>query len=76
MPVAVQIDDDAYAIAMVFAEQAHCSVATAVSRLVVKSAFQTGKAEAAKPNSAVRFPLVKGTRAITAEQIAQLEDGS
>lgn len=74
MPVAVQIDDDAYAIAKAFAEEAHCSVAIAVSRLVVKSRFLTGNPDSTKPNSDVRFPLVKGTREITADQVARLQD--
>ncbi|MES2707297.1 MAG: hypothetical protein V4726_11915 [Verrucomicrobiota bacterium] len=76
MSIAVQIDDNAYAIAKAFAEQAHCSVAVAVSRLVVESGFRPVKSETIMTNSAARFPLVKGIRVITAEQVAQLEDKS
>ena len=74
MPIAVQIDDDAYAIAKAFAEESHCSVAIAVSTLVVKSGFKARTAGATYPATTLRFPLVRGIRKIDAEDVAQLED--
>ena len=76
MPVPIQIDDDAYAIAQAFAEQAHCSVASAVSRLVLKSDFAGATPDGPTTDSVVRFPLVRGARTITSEAVARLGDES
>ena len=73
MPTAIQIDDQAYAIAKAFAEQTHCSIASAVSSLVVKSGFSGGRKERADGDAAIRFPLVRGARTITSEDVARLE---
>ena len=74
MPPAIQLDDEAYALAKAFAEEAHCSIASAVSRLVVKSGFRVARKQNSEVNSIVKFPLVHGARPITAEDVARLED--
>lgn len=74
MPLAIQLDDEAYAVAKAFAEQTHCSLGSAVSRLVLISGFGGGGKERTGGNGTIRFPLVHGVRPITAEDVAGLED--
>lgn len=76
MPFPIQLDDEAYASAKAFAEQTHCTIANAASRLVVKSGFSGGKKERTTVDPAIRFPLVHGAHPITAEDVARLEDAS
>ncbi len=72
MPPAIQLDDRAYAIAKEYAEQARCSLASAVNTLVVKSGGdvvpQFGN------DASIRFPLVHGTRPITNDDVARLDE--
>ena len=74
MPFTIQIDDQAYAVAKAFAEQAHCSIASAVSSLVVKSGASAAKTSPPPNDATIRFPLAHGARAITPEMVARLED--
>lgn len=77
MSPAIQLEDDAYAIAAAYAQNEHCSISTAVSKLVVKSGLGFNKkGTAATKGDDVRFPLVRGARTITSGDVACLEDES
>ena len=75
MNTALLLEDDAYAIAKAYADAEHCTVSDAASKLVVKSGFARRQSSRTNPpKSEIRFPLVRGARPITPEDVARLQD--
>jgi hypothetical protein len=74
MSLAVQLDEDAYAVAMAYAKKEHCSIGRAVSKLVLNSKMGVGKEASSTPVVDIHFPLVRGSKPITPEDVASLED--
>ena len=77
MLVAIQLDDEAFAVAQAFADQEHCSIGSAVNKLVVRSSHLRNRHSPSSATvSEVRFPLVTGGKVIVPEDVARLQDES
>ena len=72
MPQALPVDDDTYALVAAYAKQQHCSLNAAIRKLVTKAAQRR---ETQPADTAIRFPLVRGQRPITNDDVARLQDG-
>jgi hypothetical protein len=73
MNLALQLDDNAYAVAKAYADEQRCSMSDAVSKLVLKSGFVVRETTPRKGGE-IRFPLVRGRKPITPEDVDRLQD--
>jgi hypothetical protein len=73
MNLALQLDDNAYAVAKAYADAQHCSMSDAVSKLVLKAGFAVRETSLRKGGE-IRFPLVRGKKPIAPEDVHRLQD--